>query len=371
MAYISGARTTYTNTDDHKENLANGLDYLKPSHDIRYLKKIGTNGFTSPGKKFEWTEVELATRSEPITLATTATNPTVVDAYQYAVGDLIKIRDEILRVTAIADATTLTVTRGYGDTSDPGTTHSAQTAINLGGADAENAAAGDSRTDAPVKLYNFFQTSQAVVEMSADEIAQSSTEGNPLTGNLKRRFVEENRKLAARLFYGRRDDTGTTRTSGGIDYFLSTNVTAVGGALSVAVIDAEIKAIVDVGGNPTSLVMNTTQKQKLDALDASLVRIGKATRVGGNPITQTWQSGILDHTIDIVLDANVKQDEMFIMDDSLVKAGHLSGNGVNGAWHTEDATVKGTDGVKKVLRGKYGFKIMQEKAHAKLETLTT
>ncbi len=371
MAFQSGTRTTYTNTADHKENLANGLDFLKPHHDIRYLKKIGTNGFTSPGKKYEWTEVELATRSEPITLATTATNPTVVDAYQYAVGDLIKIDAEVIRVTALASATVLTVTRGYGDTSDPGTNYTAETAVNLGGADAENAAAGDSRTDAATKLYNFFTTTQAVVELSNDEIAQSSTEGNPLTGNMKRRFIEANRKLDARLFYGERSDTGTTRTSGGIDFFLSTNVTAVGGALSVAVIDAEIKAIIDIGGNPTSLVMNTTQKQKLDALDASLVRIGKTTKIGGNPDVQTWQSGIMDHPVEIVLDANVRQDEMFIMDDSKVSVGHLSGNGVNGAWHTEDATTPGTDGKKKILRGKYGFKVKQEKAHAKLETLTT
>jgi hypothetical protein len=152
---------------------------------------------------------------------------------------------------------------------------------------------------------------------------------------------------------------------------LSSNVTAVGGALSLTLIDAEIKAIVDAGGNPNVIVMNTTQKQKLDALDANIVRMGKETRIGGNPDVQTWQSGIMTTPLQVIVDFSVRQDQVWILDTTKIMIGTMSGNGVNGAFSITDATTPGKDGSKKVIRGKYGIKIMHEASHAVLKTLTT
>lgn len=377
MAFQSGARTTYENTNDHKESLKDGLNFLNPRKDgVAFLKRLGMSGFTVNNTKTEWTEVELAPRSEIVSLNTSATTLTVGDAYQYQVNDLLKIEDEILRVTAIASGTTLTVVRGYGDTSDPGSNYTSVTMRNLGSADPENSEAPASITDAPSKLYNYVQTFTRAVELSNDEIARASTEGNPLTGNIKRRYIELVRQLSTSIFYQQRyeDTSNKLRSMGGLDFFLSTNVTDVSGALTIAAIDAEIKAIVDAGGTPSVIVVNTTQKQKLDALDADLVRTGKkdaGSKTGGNPRVMTWQSGILDYELDIVVDHSINQDELWILSEDMIEVGYLSGNGVNGAFSIEDATTPGQDGKHKVIRGKYTMRVMQEKAHAKLYGLTT
>jgi hypothetical protein len=375
MAYVSGAKTTFTDSADHILDLKNGLDFLNAGNlEVALIKRLGTNGFTAKSYKHEWTETALATRSETVTLADgSGTSLTVADAYQYQVGELIKIESEVVRVTAVAGATTLTITRGYAGTS--GAAHASKVAFSLGSADAENAQAPTAVADNGSRLYNYVQTLTRGVELSNDEIAQLSTAGNPMNGQIERRFIEINRLLAKSILYGVRyeDTTNKIHTMGGLTQFVTTNVSNIAGALTLAAIDAKILAIVRAGGDPKLLALSPYQKQKLDAFDANLVRIGKKddqSQRGGNPNVMTWQSGVLGHTLDIVVDNSILDDELWILDTDHLKVGHLANNGVNGAFHVEDATTPGQDGQKKVIRGKYTVEVGTEKAHARLYGLS-
>lgn len=375
MAFVSGAKTYFTDSADHILDLKDGLDFLDAGNSaIALLKRLGTNGFTAKSVKHEWTEVALAVREETITIDNSATTLTVNDAYQYQVNELIKCESEVVRVTAIASATTLTIVRGYAGTS--AAAHTAKTAYTLGSADPENSQAPEGVADNGSRLYNYVQTLTRGIELSNDEIAQLSTSGNPMKGQMARRFIEINRQLAKAVLYGVRheDSTNKIHAMGGFTQFVTTNVTNVAGAVSVAAIDAKILAIVRAGGDPKILAVSPEQKQKLDALDADLVRIGKKddqSKTGGNPNTMTWQSGILGHTLDLVVDQSINTDELWLLDTDFVEIGHLSNNGVNGAFHVEDATTPGQDGMQKLIRGKYTTRIRQEKAHARLYGLTT
>ena len=112
VAFAAGAKTTFTDSADHILDLKKGLDFLDSGNlEIALLKRLGTNGFEAKSYKHEWTEVALATRSETVTLADgSGISLTVADAYQYQVGELIKIESEVVRVTAIAGATSQTYT---------------------------------------------------------------------------------------------------------------------------------------------------------------------------------------------------------------------------------------------------------------------
>ncbi len=375
MAFVSGAKTYFSDSADHILDLKDGLDFLDAGNSaIALLKRLGTNGFTAKSVKHEWTETELAVRSETITLADgSGTTLTVNDAYQYQVNELLKVESEVVRVTAIASATTLTIVRAYAGTT--GAAHASKTIYSIGSADPENSQAPEGVADNGARLYNYVQTLTRGVELSNDEIAQLSQAGNPLTGQLARRFIEINRQLAKAVLYGVRyeDSTNKIHAMGGLTQFVTTNVTNVAGALTLAAIDAKVLAIVNAGGDPKMMVLSPTQKQKLDALDASLVRIGKKdeqSHVGGNPNVMTWQSGILGHPIDLIVDQSVNTDELWILDTDHVQIGHLSNNGVVGNFHVEDATTPGQDGIQKVIRGKYTVRVGQQKAHARLYGLT-
>lgn len=370
--FVSGPKTTFSDNADHILDLKDGLEYLDAGNSaIALLRRIGTNGFVAKSPKHEWTETALARRSETVSLADgTATSLTVSNAYQYQKNELIKIEAEIVRVTAIASSTSLTIVRGYAGTT--GAAHSSKLAYSVGVADPENAQAPDGIADNGDRLYNYVQTFTRGVELSNDEIAQLSTEGNPMNGQLERRFIEINQQLARGLFYGVRyeDTSAKIRTMGGLKQFITSNVTNVGGALTIAAIDALILKIVQAGGDPKVIVLSPYQKQKLDALDTNKQMLGKRERTGGNLITNTWQSGVLDHELDVFVDQSILDDELWVLDTDQINIGHLSNNGVSGAFHVEDATTPGQDGEKRVIRGKYTTRVETQQAHGYLYALS-
>lgn len=369
--FVSGAKDYYSDSADHILDLKDGLEFLKPRNDgIDLLKRIGINGFTAKSPKFEWTETALATRGETITITDVATTLTVANAYQYQVNELIRIEAEIVRVTAVASATTLTVSRGYADTT--AAAHTSKLAFTVGSADPENSSAPTGIADTGDRLYNYIQTFTRGVELSNDEIAQMSTDGNHMNGQVERRFIEIMQQLARAMFYGVRyeDTTNKIHATGGLKQFITTNVTNVGGALTIASIDAQILNIVNAGGDPKVIVLSPYQKQKLDALDTAKQMLGKREHTGGNLVTNTWQSGVLNHELDIIVDPSILTSELWIVDTDMINVGYLSNNGVVGSFHVEDATEKGKDGMKKVIRGKYGIRVETEKAHAYLYGLS-
>jgi hypothetical protein len=374
MTFVTGNKSTFDNNGaDVILDLKDGLDFLNQEQDgIGLLKKIGTNGFTFANHKYEWSETSLATRRETITLADgTATNLAVADAYQYQVNNLLKCEAEVMRVTAIADATHLTVVRAYAGTT--GAAHAAKTMFSLGSADPEGSDAPAGLSDNGVRLFNYDQTLTRAVSLSKDEIAKLSTEGNPLTGQIKRRFIEINRELFQAVLYGVRysDSSNEIYAMGGLTQFVTTNVTNVGGPLSIALIDAKILAIVQAGGGKgLVMAMGPVQKQKLDALDANKQMLGKREHTGGNLVTQTWQSGVLDHDIPVYVDHTILDDQVWFLDLDHIDIGTKSHNGVEGAFHVEDSTKKGADREDRVIRGKYTVRVGLEKALGYLYGLT-
>lgn len=373
--FVAGVRDSFDDQDDHILDLKNGMDFLNPKQDgIAVLKKIGLNKFTAKSFKHEWTQTALALRKETVSLADdTVTALDVTSAYQYQVGEILRIENEIVRVSAIADSNTLTIVRGVAGTT--AAAHSSKTAMSLGSADAEGRDTYVGVSDTADRLYNYVQIFSRGVDLTNTEVMQASTEGNPLSGQLKRRYIEFMRQVAAAMFYGvRYEDSGNNRRfMGGLKQFITTNVTNVAGALTVAAIDAQIKKIVDAGGNPDMIVVGTKQKQKLDALDASLVRIGKKdaqSKTGGNPMAQTWQSGILDYELEIYVDHTILDDELWILDSTKVGLGPQAGNGVSGSVAVYETTLPGADKKSKVIRGHLTMEVEQEKAHGYLYGLT-
>lgn len=372
--FASGAKTYFTDSADHVLDLRNGLDFLSPSQDgVALVKLLGTNAFNAKSPKIEWNETSLAVRKETITLADgSGTSLTVANAYQYQVNELLRVEAEILRVTAIVNATTLTIARGAAGTT--GAAHAAKVMRTIGSADPENSLAPAGITDTVDRLYNYVQTFTRVVELSNDEIAQATSDlPNAFAGNLKRRFIEINRQLATAVLYGVRyeDSTNKIHMMGGLKQFIQTNVSNVAGAVTISAIDAKILAQVQAGADPTHIAVSPYQKQKLDALDANKIYTGKRElSIGGNPMVSTWQSGVLDHTLDVIVDHGINDDELWILDKKHVEIGPLSNNGVEGAFHVEDATTPGQDGKKSVIRGKYTMRVGHEKAHSYLYGLT-
>lgn len=381
--YATGARTTAVTGLDKLIDMQDFLDYIRDDNmDVALLKRLGINGKDngSGGSnraraiKTEWQQTALRSRGETVTMLIGDTTLTVADARMYQVGELIRSEAEIMRVTAINSATVLAVTRAYAGTT--AAAHTAKLVYSLGKAAEENSVPGAGISDTPLALFNYVQTFDVPVEVSKDQIMSWTTDGNTIDGQLERRFIEVNRQFARALLYGIKFQDTTTianqpiRTMGGLLSYLSSNVTNVGGALSIGAVDALILKQVQAGANPKLIAVSPYQKQKLDALDTNKQLLGKKEHTGGNLITNTWQSGVLDHALDVVVDRTILDDQLIIIDDEMIEALPFEGNGESGTWGTYEASAPGQDGTKKVIRGKYTLKVHNEKAHGYLYNLS-
>lgn len=376
--WVSGARDTYADQSDHQFLVEDGVKYLNPKENgIRWVKMLlertAQSKHVATSLKYQWLETAIAASKETVaSIVLNATSITVANAYIYMVGDILRCENEFYRVTAITNGTTIAVTSGYaGSTS---AAHTSKVLYNLGKASVENATPGNGFTDTADRKYNYVQTFEMPVEMSADEIAEKSYEsGNPFDAKFERQTLAFMKRMANAIIRGTRyeDTTNKLRLAGGLDYFLATNLTNVAGALSITNLDAGILASVQAGGQPSRLVMSPARKQKLDALDTNKVYATKAQlATGGNPIVSQWQSGVLETPLEVVVDFTIPDDTIYIIDDSTIEIIPLVSNGVNGRLSVVDATQPGQDGKKSALRGKYTFKFEREAANVKLYGLS-
>lgn len=371
MAFVPGVRDTFDNNGSTTLlDISDGLKFLQVKGAVKILKRLGMDGFTYQNHKHEWRETVLAPRKETITIDGSSTSLTVADAYAYQVNTIMRSEAEVMRVTAIAGATTLTVVRGYAGTT--AAAHSAKPILNLGPAMPEGNDASDGLSDNGAPFYNYDQIFERGVELTSHEIAAMSVEGNPLPKQIARRQIELYEEIAQALFNGVRyqDSTNKIYTMGGIKQFVTTNVTNVAGAVSIAAIDAIILAIVQAGGDPKTLTLSPYQKQKLDALDVNKQMLGKREHTGGNLATSVWQSGILDHDLEIIVDQSILDSEIHINDWDYIKMGHLSGNGISGAMAVVDATTPGANRKHHVIRTTASAKVELEKGQGYLYGLS-
>jgi hypothetical protein len=371
MPFVSGVKGTFDNNTTNVIEIFDGLKYLSPSQDgIKILKMLGLDGFTFHNHEYKWRETVLASRKEVITIDNSSTALTVADAYQYAVNTIIRSESEIMRVTAIPGPTTLTVTRGYGGTS--AAAHTAKMAIDLGTAMPEGADASAGLSDNGTEKYNYDQVFERGVSLTKHEMAALSSGDDKMAAQIARRTIELYRQIASAMFNGVRfkDTTNEIYGMGGLKQFVTTNVTNVGGAVSRAAIDAIILAIVQAGGDPKTITVSPYQKTKLDALDLNLIQIGKREHTGGGLATHTWQSGVLDHDLDIIVDHSILDDELHINDWDHVKLGHLTGGDEPGNVHIVDSTKPGANRKEQVIRADIGMKVELEKGQGYLYGLT-
>lgn len=228
--------------------------------------------------KFQWQDESILTPRSSLaaSLTTGAVSLTLASAderLKFSTGDVIRVvasanpaANEIIRVTgySVTTATDLVVTRGYDGTSAVAYDTS-DVVIGLGTALPEGSDPEAARTSDRVMDYNFTQIyGPTLVHMSATEqLISKYGVPNEMARQLFNRTKENAIAREQSMIYGRRSNSTTTeiRTSGGLDYFIQTNVDTTSTELTVASLAALQQEAYDQGGvwdrimaNPKSLV---------------------------------------------------------------------------------------------------------------------
>jgi len=383
MALVADTSLASFDQGGNREDLSDVFNLLVQHNHRSVTNAIGIKGEAAKATKHQWVEGELGGMTSALNgaLNTTATTANVAtgDGVKFRIGTLFKIsgnNPEVLQVTSItADA--LTVVRGYGSTSDPGTNYADTSVIEIIShpvqEDADIATTGRFAEIVRATAYNYTQKFFDYTQVSdTQEAVDKAGVDSELTFQVQAKLEKLWRELNRSLIYGIRSaDAGgaaSYRSMGGIYEF----VTAAGGnatdaaaaAVTYKLLRAEMKDAYDDGGNIDLIVCGTTQKAKISDIYVELRRMERKDS-GMGYIVETVLTDFGEARL--VLDTTLEADKVLFLDSTRLRALPLQ----NLAMSMEDVARTGL-ARKKMISGEYTMEIMNAtKAFSVLYNLST
>jgi hypothetical protein len=351
----------------------------------RSAKAAGRNGFATGKKtkncgnpKFEWFNKDVGT---PLTNAAagasanaTTLNVTAGDGVMFTKNDLIYNRNtnEVMLVT---DVTTdaLTIVRGLG-TSTEGTSGEAITAedviVLVSSAFPEGSVAPDAMQFKPQEHFNYTQIFKQTIENSkTNEATEYYGNINKMSSQQKDSFDEYLLRKSRAYFLGQRtirtDSSGRPqRTTGGLDYFIKTNV-MVKKAFGYPLFMDFAERAYSYGGDEKIFICNpamaTLIQKEVLANKISMEVSPKTKEFGINIRRLQTVSGAMDILVDHTMRQIYQFPTGFALETDLIEEMVLRPD----TWET-GIQDKDVDGLKDQIIGEAGLKVINEQRHAKL-----
>ena len=250
-------------------DFADKIYLLQPEAAPLYVLVSRLNKRSAINTTIEWPENDLnpswSSLGASATSAATQLTITTNEGVYFNKYDLVKIPStgEIILVTN-SSTSEITAIRGYGSTTNASAANGSSLVI-LGPAFEEGSASTalytKSRTAS--RVYNYLQLFRKSVEVTNTMLNSELYGGDIRSYERRVKGIELMRDMERVFLYGERlEDTSSgkdttlthaRRTSGGADYYISTNTTAVGGILSESDFEAFIRTVTRYGGDEVYL----------------------------------------------------------------------------------------------------------------------
>jgi hypothetical protein len=396
MAQLTGSRTTSTTDSEGRlvRQVADEIGLLEPNTAplLTMLNRLKKR-MSVKTPRYEWYEDDYVARWATMGAAAannvTGSNVvTVVDGTMFVPGDCFVVpkavsssaAPEICRVVSIA-ANALTVIRDVGGVGAD--TIPANGALRLiGSAYEESGAIPAGKSTSPVKKITYTQIFRNTCEFSKTTIA-SETYGAPggeRQREHKKKLIEHKIQMNSALLFGEPSESLSggpggrpIRTTMGLNYAIQSNVTDAGGTLTRKLFEAFARQAFRYGNQTKLLLCAPLVKSAINdwARDFLLVKPGE-TKYGVKVQQVDTGHGSWLLANDWMLENGVSGQNgfggmAFSIDVDQMKLIYLSNNGMNRDTKlTEDKIQDGRDGVVDEILTEAGFKIEQEKYHAKL-----
>lgn len=240
-------------------------------------------------KKVEWQDDTLLTPQSTLAvdpLAGTTVTVAAGEQLRFAVGDIIQIDAEKMRVTAYGGADQLTVTRAFAGTVSVG--HAIGSLItNVGAALPEGSDPPQTRSQDRTNRFNLTQiygpdgVSVTGTEQAVRKYGIATTEFDYQSAL---RTKEQAIRCEQALIYGTRfeDVSNEWRTQGGLTFYITTNVDSTAAALTDTRILDQMENCWKLGGGPNKALLGSKQKRVVSGFDSADVRLGRLDMGRGN-----------------------------------------------------------------------------------------
>lgn len=348
------------------ESLTDELLLLNP-HQTPLLSLIGFSDEVGD-TQHSWLEDEMAAFESRASVAAAigATELTVVDASPFRAGDVVKVGEELLYVSAVdAVAKKLTVARGYAGTTAAAINLDAKVELQFAEG-IEGAKAREARYKARKRASNLTQIFDDTIDISGSAAAASNQGIDDLYEYEKqKKQIELALKLEKALINGKKYENGTVRQMAGIRDFITTNVVNVAGAISLPVITDQLQKIYEAGGMETGsdyvIMVGAKQKRAISAFGDAAIDVARDDQKRGT-VANILVTDFGEFPV--VLNNNIAPDEAFIVDLNRIEVKALRGRDFK-----HEYLGKVGDSVQGTIVGEFTLELHQEKAHARLKGL--
>lgn len=297
-----------------------------------------------------------------------ATTITVDDSEAFRPAQIIKAKDELIKVVSVEHGTgELTVVRGHASTeATPLAVGDVLEVLFVEGE--EGRMAREARTNKRVPVTNITQIFDESIAITgtAQSISQYGISGDRYEHEKQLKLQELAFQLEKALINGVHYEEENFRLMRGIRDFIKTNVADAGGEyITLDKINDSAQKMFELGafksGGNYAIWVPAKQLRQISLIDDSKVFIQRADNVRGSAVTQL----VTDFgTFDIRLNNNLRPDEVLILDDNRIKVRPLRDR----EWFHKYLGDQG-DFTKGMLVGEYTLEFKQESAHARIHNL--
>lgn len=199
--------------------------------------------------EFKWMEEEALVKSDAINNGagyTTGDTQMVVDTgTRFRAGDVVKnVRTSEQYLVSSVSTNTLTVVRAWGSTSAAAVNENDVLLI-VGNANEEHAEKRSIKVQDQTPRTNYTQIFRTPFGISRTADKSEMYGGNDLKHQREMQLIEHDKEIERAFWFGepKEDLTGThpRRATGGVDYWLSTNATNMGGTMTEAEFEAFLR----------------------------------------------------------------------------------------------------------------------------------
>jgi len=335
MVTIAGTRLTLSDTVGLAVDMSPTIQLIDP-FDVGILSYFGMSSLDKEVTETEhkWMEDSLRpltslVTDNPLASGGTTINVTASSGVNFRTNDIVKIEDELIRITAdpAADAlTTVASPNGRGWGGSTAAAHAQNSVIEIVSVAylEGNATPGLARSVVKTSLSNYTQIFEDVVQVSSTlEAVEQWNPGSEYARQLGKTMKSLMILLDKTFIYGK-PYVGTStlpRSMAGIRHYITTNVTAASGAqLSEKLVIDALNQTYDAGGNVKAMFMRLKQKQAVNKFLDPNRRTGMDDRRAGAIVdSYLWDQGV----IDIVIDRWLPADEVMFLDTEHIGFGPL------------------------------------------------
>jgi hypothetical protein len=302
MALLDQPLTTYSDTNIHKRIIGETINIIDPM-DTPVIARLGLDSARSKfrlnlnGMKIEIIEDEYMPLShaanQGTTITSTTTDITFADASKVKVGQVLKLDDEYVVVSAVNTTTNVVSVQGRGFGSTSAATHGATvTATVVGMARLEGADADYGGVTKLTTPYNYMAIFEEAVKVTGSQAAINQWGINDEYDYRLTKKKQELLRLVERMvFYGERvqGSASASRSFGGFDTFITDNSSSITTTITKASLDDLAELIYNDGGRPDLVILPPSAVNNLRSLidSSSFMRVTQEeTMFGMRPVTR-------------------------------------------------------------------------------------